>query len=131
MRLVLCCGVFDLFHVAHLRHLEQALQMGDELVVGVTKDAYVRKTGRPIIPENERLELVRSIRDVTEARLVDDSIEALKMWMPDIFVKGSDYRKKGLLESEIAFCKEHDIEIRFTKENPKTTTKIIERIRNG
>jgi bifunctional ADP-heptose synthase (sugar kinase/adenylyltransferase) len=103
--------------------------MGDELVVGVTKDAHVGKPGRPIIPENERLELIKGIRDVTEARLVKDSIEALQTWEPDVFVKGFDYRKKGLLDSEIAFCKEHDIEIRFTKETPQTTTKIIERIK--
>jgi len=103
--------------------------MGDELVVGVTKDAHVGKSGRPIIPENERLELVKSIRDVSEARLVNDSIEALKMWEPEVFVKGHDYRKKGLLDSEIEYCKEHNIEIRFTKENLQTTTKIIERIR--
>lgn len=131
MRLVLCAGVFDLLHVGHLRHLEQALKMGDELAVGVTKDAYVGKNGRPIIPENERLELVRSIRDVNDARLVRDSIEALEMWEPEVFVKGHDYRRKGLLDSEIEYCKEHNIVIMFTKENPQTTTKIIERIKNG
>jgi bifunctional ADP-heptose synthase (sugar kinase/adenylyltransferase) len=105
--------------------------MGDELAVGVTKDAYVGKNGRPIIPENERLELVRSIRDVNDARLVRDSIEALEMWEPEVFVKGHDYRRKGLLDSEIEYCKEHNIVIMFTKENPQTTTKIIERIKNG
>ena len=126
--MILCCGVFDLLHIAHVRHLKQASDWG-ELVVGVTRDLYVGKNGRPIIPESERLELVRSLKFVSDAKLCNDSIDALIMFEPDIFCKGHDYRKKGLLDSEIAYCKAHDIEIRFTKHNPQTTTQIIERIK--
>jgi cytidyltransferase-like protein len=125
--LVLCNGVFDLFHVGHLRYLEQASQWGD-VVVGVTMDAFVKKPGRPIIPQDERLELVKSLKCVADARLCLDSLDALAEWQPDIFVKGSDYRKKGLLDSEMEFCKRNLIEIRFTNPNPQTTTGIIERI---
>ena len=128
MSLVLACGVFDLLHVAHTRHLEQASEFG-ELVVGVTRDLYVGKAGRPIISDAERLELVKSFRFVSDAKLCNDSIDALIMFEPDIFVKGHDYRRKGLLDSELEYCKAHEIEIRFTKENPQTTTKIIERIK--
>ena len=126
--IVLCCGVFDLLHVAHKRHMEEASKWG-EVVVGVTRDLYVGKKGRPIIPEGERLELVRSLKFVSDAKLCNDSIDALITFEPDIFVKGFDYRRKGLLDSEITYCKSHEIEIRFTKENPQTTSKIIERIR--
>lgn len=126
--MILCCGCFDLLHVAHVRHLKEASGLG-ELVVGVTRDQYVGKNGRPIISEAERLELVKSLKFVSDAKLCNDSIDALIMFEPDIFCKGADYRKKGLLDSEIEYCKSHGIEIRFTKPNPQTTTQIIERIR--
>lgn len=125
--IVLANGVFDLFHVGHKRYLEQASQWGN-LVVGVTKDSSVRKFGRPIISEDERLELVKALECVVDARLCIDSLDALRQWQPDIFVKGDDYRKKGLLDEEMEFCARNDIEIKFTSYNPQTTTGIIERI---
>ena len=126
--IVLGVGCFDLIHVAHKRHLEQASKWGD-LVVGVTKDSGVNKPGRPIIKESERLEMVKALKFVSDARLCFDSLDALKQWHPDIFVKGADYRKKGLLDSEIEFCKQNGIEIRFTDPNPQTTTGIVEDIK--
>ena len=129
MRVVLCCGVFDLLHVAHIRHLKQAAEFGDRLVVGVTKDEFVGKMGRPIIPQDERLEIILALRFVNNARLCRNSIEALKYWNPHVFCKGYDYKKKGLLDEEIKYCARHGIEIIHTKHNPQTTTGIIERIK--
>ena len=128
MRIVLCNGVFDLLHVAHIRHLEQAASLGDRLVVGITRDAHVGKPGRPIVPEQERLEMIRSLRCVHSAQLCRDSIEALKRWKPQVFCKGNDYRHKGLLDAEIHYCARNGIEIIHTRYNPQTTTGIIERI---
>ena len=130
MNTVLCVGVFDLLHIAHKRHLEEARGMADLLVVGVTIDACVNKEGRPIISQDERLEMIRSLHCVSMAILCQDSIEALDRVRPQIFCKGHDYKKKGLLPEEIKFCSEHGIEIRFTHHNPQTTSQIIERIRN-
>ncbi len=129
MKLVLCNGVFDLLHCAHIRHLEAARKMGDYLVVGLTMDCGVSKKGRPIIPEDERLKMIRSLRCVSAVTLCRDSLEALKQWRPDIFCKGGDYRKKGLLPAEIRFCEEHGVKIAHTKYDPLTTTSIIERIK--
>ena len=134
MKLVLCCGVFDLFHLAHLRHLQEARSIGDYLVVGVTTDAGVGKPGRPIRPQDERLEIVKAIRWVSAAALHADSIEALEKWKPQVFVKGHDYLagvKKGLLKREIDYCIAHGIQIAHTKPHPQTTTGIIERIKRA
>lgn len=128
MRLVLCCGVFDLLHVAHVRHLKQAASHGDALVVGVTRDKGVNKRGRPIIPENERLEMVKALACVHDAALCDDSIQALNRWKPRLYCKGADYHKKGLLDAEIEYCRENNVNIFFTDENPQTTSKIVEAI---
>jgi len=129
MKTVLCCGVFDLLHVAHIRHLEQAAAMGI-LIVGVTVDHHVGKgLGRPVIPQEERVEMLKALRCVSAAMLVSDSMQALHDVMPDIFCKGHDYLDKGLLPEEITFCADHDIEIRHTTHNPQSTSKIIERIK--
>lgn len=129
MRLVLAMGCFDLLHVGHVRHLEQAARMGDGLVVGVTMDAGVGKAGRPIIPQNERLEIVRSLRCVFDAALFMDSIAALKHFKPNVFCKGHDYIQKGLLDAEIEYCRINGITVAITDENPQTTSNIIERIK--
>ena len=129
MRLVLACGCFDLLHVGHVRHLQQAARRGDALVVGVTRDSGVNKPGRPIIPEAERLEMVKALREVHGAALCDDSIDALHQWNPQVFCKGSDYAHKGLLDAEIQYCKEHGVTVFFTDENPQTTSKIVKAIR--
>ena len=130
MKIVLCNGVFDLLHVAHLRHLEEARWRGDQLVVGVTMDATVTKgNGRPIIPQEERLELIKSLRCVADADLCQDSLDALERWKPAVFCKGYDYIEKKLLYAEIEYCKKHGIEIYYTRHNSQTTSGIIERIR--
>ena len=130
MRVVLCCGVFDLLHVAHIEHLSEARGMGEWLVVGVTRDSGVGKGhGRPVIPEDERAECVVALYCVSQVILCDDSIDALERIKPHVFCKGSDYLKKGLLDSELKFCHENGVDIRYTKPHPRTTSSIIERIK--
>ena len=130
MTIVLADGVFDLFHIAHLRHLQEARGMGDELWVGVTEDRYVKKgSGRPIIPLEERMELLKGLSCVSGVVSCISGVDAMEKVNPHIFCKGSDYARKGLLDSEIDYCKEHGIRIKFTHENPQTTSAIIERIK--
>ncbi len=127
-RIVLANGCFDLLHVGHIRHLKEAREMGTLLVVGVTEDRKVGKPGRPVIPEDDRLESVRALGCVYEAELVCDSLEALSHWKPHVYVKGAEYEGR-LLKDEIDFCEKHDIEIKFTKPSNISTTKLIERIK--
>ena len=132
MKIVLCNGVFDLLHVAHIRHLEAARKMGDCLMVGLTDDEHAEKEKRkPINSQQERMEMLLALRCVSQVSLCNNSLDALEQWLPQIFCKGHDYLEKGLLASEIEFCAEHGIEIRHTPENPQTTSGIIERIKNG
>ena len=135
MRLVLAAGCFDLFHVAHLRYLQNAARLGDQLVVSVTKDNGVGKgEGRPIIPEKERLEVVQAVLKgfdcPSKAALFEDGFDALKKWQPDIFAKGHDWKVRGIPKHIKDYCRANGIRIVFTKPNPKPTTGgIIERIK--
>ena len=59
------CGVYDLFHIGHLNLLRNAKSMCDKLIVGVTTDELVSyKNKKALIPFNERIEIVRSIKFV-------------------------------------------------------------------
>ena len=61
-------GVYDLFHVGHLNLLKNAKGMCDKLVVGVTVDELVSYKGKEaVIPFEERIEIIRSIRYVDAA----------------------------------------------------------------
>lgn len=60
-KIIHCHGVFDLLHIGHIRHLEQARRMGDVLVVTVTPDRYVDKgPQRPAFTETLRAEAIAS-----------------------------------------------------------------------
>ena len=129
MRRVLACGCFDILHYGHLRHLEASYDMGDELIVAITKNRSVDKgAGRPYNDEKHRAALVQAIWCVEEVIFVDSSLEALKSVKPDIFALGQDYRGNVLPEDR-AYCKKHGIKIRFTNERRMSSTDIYDRLR--
>lgn len=84
-------GVFDLIHPGMIMHLDSAREMGDVLVVTVVMDKDVRRgPGRPVFPEDLRLQNVAALGQVDYVCLVDDekpygSVQILK---PDVFAKG-------------------------------------------
>jgi glycerol-3-phosphate cytidylyltransferase len=102
-------GAFDLFHVGHLNILKHAKSQCDYLIAGVVSDEMLQKNKgmTPIVPLSERLEIVRHISYVDEARaeVVPDKIETWRDVHFDVFFKGDDWRgtPKGLkLEHEFA-----------------------------
>jgi FAD synthetase len=93
MTRVMATGVFDILHSGHLRYLQEAKLLGDELVVVVATDATVRREKHePITPEGMRLELVQALKPVDRAILgrEGDMFEIVKEVSPDIIVLGYD-----------------------------------------
>jgi rfaE bifunctional protein nucleotidyltransferase chain/domain len=95
-RIVFTNGVFDLFHVGHLRLLAAARTLGDSLVVGVNSDdSAARLKGRsgPVVPQFARAELVAGVRGVDFCVIFaeDDPRALLKLIRPDVLAKGSEY----------------------------------------
>jgi rfaE bifunctional protein nucleotidyltransferase chain/domain len=128
MKIVLVHGVFDLLHVGHLAHLEEARKYGDRLVVSVVLDAFITKS-LPIYPEHDRIRLLRSLRCVDrviqcEAPGPEAIIERL---CPDIYVRGADYLGKEMPESSL--LNRLGIPICYTHSIPPRTSEVIERIR--
>jgi len=95
-KLVFTNGVFDILHVGHVRYLSAARALGDALVVAINSDASVRQlkgTGRPLINEDERAEILAALRSTSYVTIFDDvSPRALiTQLLPDVLVKGGDY----------------------------------------
>ena len=87
-------GVYDLFHIGHLNLLKNAKGLCDKLIVGVTVDKLVAyKHKRAIIPFEDRLEIVRSIKYV-DAAIPQDNIDKFAAWEKlkfDILFVGDDW----------------------------------------
>lgn len=128
MTLVMCHGVFDMLHAGHVEHLRQARAMGDMLLVSLVPDRFVTKPGRPIYTEQERLELVKSIRHVSIAELCDapGPQGLIEKYLPNLYVRGSDY--VGVAKPEDELLRKLGIHVRYTKSVPPTTTEIMERV---
>ncbi len=104
--IALANGVFDLFHVGHLRYLQGARALADLLVVAVNSDASARLLGkgpgRPVVPEDERAEIVAGLACVDHVVLFGskDVVPILRALRPDVHVKGTDYTPETIPEAE-------------------------------
>jgi rfaE bifunctional protein nucleotidyltransferase chain/domain len=95
-RVVFTNGCFDLLHPGHIHSLEAARNLGDLLVVGINGDTSVRTlkgADRPLIPEQERAEILASLECVDGVVIFDELTpqKVIAALLPDILVKGSDW----------------------------------------
>ena len=125
-------GCFDLFHVGHLDFLNKCKKCGDFLFVGINSDLSIKRIkglSRPIIPEEQRLSIVRAIKWVDEAVLFDEDtpLELIKKIQPSILIKGGDWKIDNIVGREFVesyggevFIIPHEINI--------STSNIIQKI---
>lgn len=89
-------GVFDLFHIGHLNLLKNAKGMCDKLIVGVTTDELVSyKNKKAVIPFEERIEIVRSVKFV-DSVIPQEDMDKFEMWKKlkfDVMFVGDDWYK--------------------------------------
>ncbi len=102
-------GVFDLFHIGHLRLLQKAKSKCDRLIVGVSTDELVEtyKNKRPVIPYEERVEIVSALKCVDDVIPQEhrDKIASYHEIKFDVMFVGSDWKGSDLfnqVESELA-----------------------------
>jgi rfaE bifunctional protein nucleotidyltransferase chain/domain len=104
-RIVLANGNFDLLHVGHVRYLRGAKGLGGKLVVAINSDESVRALkgdGRPVMPEQERAEIVAALGDVDAVVIFPElDVRALiREIRPDIQAKGTDYTVDSVPERD-------------------------------
>jgi D-beta-D-heptose 7-phosphate kinase/D-beta-D-heptose 1-phosphate adenosyltransferase len=131
-KIVLTQGVYDLIHEGHARYLEAARSHGDILIVGVDSDALTKKRkgpNRPIVPQNERLNMLAHLRavDILVVRDVKDDIgDLIRLVKPDVYV-ASESTKDFTKELRNVY-KPHCGKIVVLP--PQATTSTTARIRN-
>ena len=126
----LLMGVFDLFHVGHLRLIQRARARCRFLRVGVISDELAEslKNKRPVIPLDERMEILSAVRGVDEVVAICDSPSRLLEWdrRPfDCFFSGDDYSGNPHWEWERGELRKRGADLVFfpyTRE--QSTTKI-------
>jgi glycerol-3-phosphate cytidylyltransferase len=121
-------GVYDLFHIGHLTLLKNAKGLCDKLIVGVTVDELVSyKNKKAVIPFEERLEIVRSIKYV-DAAIPQYDMDKFEMWNKlsfDVMFVGDDwYRSDKWVQLEEKFS---DVGVRvvYFPYTPGTSSTII------
>jgi rfaE bifunctional protein nucleotidyltransferase chain/domain len=108
-RIAFANGCFDLLHVGHVRYLRGAAAEADRLVVAINDDLTVtalKGPGRPIVPANERAEIVAAFQSVDYVVVFNDrTVERLLLLLkPEVHCKGPDYTvdsvpERGVVQS--------------------------------
>jgi FAD synthetase len=139
-KVVLASGVFDLLHLGHVKFLEEAKQAGgknSKLVVVIARDSTVEKTkGRkPVMPENQRRELVESLKVVDEAVLGIEDFDigdVIKTVQPDIIALG--YDQAGIERQVKKYVEKAGLDVtvvrvgKFESDDLDSSSKIRQRI---
>lgn len=131
-RIVFTNGVFDILHVGHLRYLAEARALGDALAVAVNSDLSVKSFKgdlRPIVPEEERAEMLNALRMVDYVTLFSTRtpVALIERVRPALYVKGGDYAIDDLPETPVVRGYGGQVQILSLVEG-RSTTSLIDRI---
>ena len=105
-RIVFTNGCFDLLHPGHVDYLAKSADLGNKLIVGLNSDNSVKNlkaANRPYISEDGRAVVIASMGFVDAVVIFNENTpyELIKTVLPDILVKGSDYKIEDIAGSDI------------------------------
>lgn len=113
MKKVLTVGVFDYFHLGHLRLFKNARKLGDYLIVAVQDGDSILKTkpdANVLYSTDQRMELVGALRVVDKVIAYKDVDKTVPEIDFDIFVIGEDQNHAGF-QRAIKWCEENGKEV--------------------
>lgn len=128
-KLAMVDGCFDPLHAGHLKYFEVASQLGLPVFCNVQSDKYIieNKKRPPILPQEQRIKLVDSLKNISYVHLCETSThDILSQLAPKKYVKGLDWKSRGLPKIEEEVCKKLGIEIVYLDTNVDTSTSIVE-----
>ena len=127
----LCHGAFDVLHLGHIRHFEEAKKICDILIVSVTADKFIKKgPNQPLFSIQDRAETLLAIEYVDYVYISNSptGVNSINFFKPNFYIKGIDYveKKKDLnLLKEKNACVKNGTKLYFTKTKKFSSTKII------
>jgi len=128
-KIVLTQGSFDMVHIGHGRYLQAAKELGDVLIVGVDSDEKIRDRkgqDRPVVPQQERLEILTylsSVDHVILKELSDPKWQLIKTILPDVLVATKETYSPAQIKKLQKYCGE------VVVMEPKATTSTSAKIR--
>jgi rfaE bifunctional protein nucleotidyltransferase chain/domain len=130
-KIILCHGAFDLVHVGHLTHFDEARSLGDMLVVTITADKHITKKRSAALHEDARAKQLAALEIVDYVAVVDEpsAVQAIQSLQPDIYVKGPEYSNMLLDKTTNIFHEREVVEgyggaIHFTSGETFSSTKL-------
>ena len=122
-------GVFDMFHIGHLNILRRAKEQCDHLIVGVSTDRLVEeyKHKTPIVPFEERMEIVKAIKYVDEVvpQTTMDKYEAWEQLHFEAMFHGDDWKGSSLYEKYEKMFREVGVDLVFLPHTSGTSSTIL------
>ena len=129
--IVLCHGAFDLVHMGHLIHFEDARALGDILVVTITADRHISKKRSVSFSEEYRARQLAALEIVDYVAVIDEpsAVTAIERLRPDVYVKGPEYAnlvldKTANIFREKALVESYGGRIHFTNGTTFSSTKL-------
>jgi len=129
--IVHCHGAFDLVHLGHLMHFEEARALGDLLVVTLTGDAHITKKRSVTFSEDQRARQVAALEIVDYAAIIQEptALSAIEALRPDFYVKGPEYADLTLDKSrsiyhEMRVLESYGGRMHFTSGESFSSTKL-------
>ena len=131
-KIVFTNGCFDILHAGHVTYLNEAKSLGDLLVVGLNSDSSIKVLkgeSRPILSEQERKFILENLKAVDFVEIFSEQtpLELIKSVMPDVLVKGGDWKPEQIVGSDVVLANGGEVKsLSFV--NGMSTTNIIEKI---
>ena len=133
-KIIFTNGCFDLLHYGHIHYLAEARDLGDKLIVGMNSAASVRRLKgehRPINDELTRQHLLAALEPIDALVVFEDDtpLDLIKMIMPDVLVKGGDWKPHQIVGSDVVLASGGEVKSLPYLEG-YSTTNIEQKIRS-
>ena len=105
-------GAFDPLHHGHIAYFKAARDLGLPVLCNLASDRYVRTKHQPLLTETQRATVIDAVRYIDYVHIYEiDTETVLRQLRPRYYVKGSDWRDRGLPPEQDVICREHGIGI--------------------
>jgi cytidyltransferase-like protein len=133
-KVVMVDGGFDPLHIGHVTYFREAAKLGLPVLCNVRADVYLTESKKrtPLLPDTQRVQLIDSLKEISYTHLCAMSTaEVLELLKPAKYVKGADWRTRGLPAKEVEICKKNGIEIVYLDTVLDSSTNIVKNFLEG